>query len=81
LGPCLHFWYSKFLPQLVNRVIGNAGGPAATSLADRAKAAIPGTLFDQLLFAPPFLAGFFIINSFIKEFSISSVLKGIDQCK
>jgi hypothetical protein len=66
LGPILHVWYSKFLPQLVNRVMGSTGGPVTTTLAGRAKAAIPGTLFDQLLFAPAFLSGFFVFSNFIK---------------
>ena len=74
IGPILHVWYSRFLPQLVNKVSSGAASGAASgasaSLRDKIKSAIPGTLFDQLLFAPPFLFGFFIFSSFVTDFTI-----------
>ena len=69
LEPVLHVWYSKLMPQVVSRVTG--GATAATNQNNQLgkfKSALPGMLFDQLLFAPLFLSGFFIFSSFVSDF-------------
>lgn len=70
LGPCLHVWYSKLLPQVVTRVVG-------TAPASKFKPAFTGMLFDQVAFAPVFLTGFFIFASWVKDFSPKSAVGGI----
>lgn len=80
LGPILHIWYSKLMPQMVSRIVRNTPNQA-DSLSKRITGAIPGTLLDQLLFAPPFLAGFFIFNSFVQDFKAESAKKGVEQVK
>lgn len=69
MGPCLHFWYSRFLPQLVNRVVG----PSASKF----KASLTGMLFDQLAFAPVFLTGFYIFVNFVRDFTVKSAQYGV----
>lgn len=48
---------------MVNRVIGDS--------SSKYKAAFTGMLFDQLLFAPIFLAGFFTVQGIVNERSLS----------
>lgn len=79
LGPCLHVWYSRLLPQLVNRVTGGAAASTSNTIGSRIKSAIPGTLFDQLLFAPIFLYGFFVFATWADDFKLSSAQKGHDE--
>lgn len=74
LGPCLHVWYSKLLPQVVNRVVG-------ASTASKFKPAFTGMLFDQLAFAPVFLTGFFVFANWVRDFSLSSAVGGVDLAK
>lgn len=73
LGPCLHYWYSKFLPQAVNRVLG--------AKASKFRASMTGMLFDQLLFAPGFLTGFYVFANFVRDFTYKSALNGVEQVK
>ena len=73
LGPSLHVWYCKGLPQVVNRVLG--ANPT------KFKASFTGMLFDQLLFAPIFLAGFFTIQGLVNERSFEGVKSGIKLCQ
>ena len=73
LGPSLHVWYCKGLPQVVNRV----AGPNASKF----KASFTGMLFDQILFAPIFLSGFFVVQGLVGERSLEGVSKGVDLCQ
>lgn len=68
LGPCLHIWYSKLLPQIVNRVVGQS--------TSKFVPAFTGMLFDQLLFAPIFLSGFFVFLGFMNDPSAKGIQKG-----
>lgn len=56
LGPCLHFWYSKYLPRLVSNLVSSQG---------KFKPAFVGMLLDQIVFAPIFLSGFFVFAGFV----------------
>lgn len=72
LGPCLHFWYSKYLPNIVTKLVGNEG---------KFKPAFVGMLLDQLAFAPVFLSGFFVFLSFVKDFTLQSAKDGVELFK
>ena len=73
LGPCLHFWYSKYLPAVINKCIGDT--------PNKYKRAFTGMIFDQILFAPTFLSGFFIVMGFNSSFSMEGVKQGYESMK
>jgi hypothetical protein len=58
-GPCLHFWYSKYLPKCVALVY--RGGKS------KLLPALIGMGYDQLAFAPCVLSGFFIFLNITKK--------------
>lgn len=62
------------MPKIVSGLLKAPVDP--TSKAHRLKAATLGMLLDQLLFAPPFLTGFFIFNNWVKE---NCSLKGVEN--
>lgn len=69
LGPCLHFWYSKFLPKISGAILPATAGKYA-------RAGV-GMFFDQVMFAPVFLFGFFIVNSFNETFTMKGAERGV----
>ena len=69
LGPCLHLWYCKGMPIVINRTLG--------SNPSRMSSSVTGMLYDQLLFAPIFLSGFFVFQGVVNERSPKGISKGI----
>jgi hypothetical protein len=60
MGPCLHFWYTHSIPAILNTVLRNE------AKNKRFVRAATGMAFDQLLFAPVVLAGFFVFLNVVK---------------
>lgn len=72
IAPCLHFWYCKALPKISAQLFSNAS---------KFVKVFGSMLFDQLLFAPVLLTGFFAFNGLVVERSLSGAQKGIKDCK
>jgi hypothetical protein len=71
-APVLHTWYSRILPRIQQALFRNLSN---------AKRVIGSMLFDQLLFAPAHLVGFFVINQMIKDRDLRSFGKGVDAAR
>ncbi len=69
IGTCLHVWYSRLLPALGNTFIKSQSKTIQV---------FGRMLFDQLLFAPILLTGFFPINQVIIDRDVKSFGKGIE---
>jgi len=72
IGSCLHVWYSRLLPALSNTFIKS--NSKSIQVFGR-------MLFDQLLFAPILLTGFFPINQIIIDRDIKAFGKGVEVWK
>ena len=67
-GTALHFWYSKFLPRISAAVFSQCSKPVSV---------FGRMLFDQLLFAPVLLTGFYPLNQVVMDRDIGSLGKGV----
>jgi protein Mpv17 len=73
VAPCLHAWYCKILPVVMGRIFGETAPKAARVFSSMAA--------DQLLFAPIFLCGFFIVDGVFKQPNAEGLQKGIQNYK
>ena len=73
ISPALHFWYGRGVPLVTSKVFGNNLSPFMKSVG--------GMVFDQLLFAPILLSGFFVFNGFIQTFDMDGLKNGVKECK
>ena len=62
-------WYCKVLPAIGAKLFNESTSKAGRVFTSMA--------FDQLLFAPIFLSGFFIYDGLTKDFSVNGFGKGI----
>ena len=69
LAPILHLWYCKLLPKIGNTIFNEKTAKTTRVFTSMA--------FDQFLFAPLFLSGFFIIDGITKDFSIQGFWNGV----
>ena len=61
------------IPRIVPKLVG--------ANASQLKFAFTGMLIDQLMFAPIFLSGFFMFQSFIQTFDSEGIKKGFQTWK
>jgi hypothetical protein len=75
MGPCLHYWYTHSVPAILRIIFSNH------SKDNKFVRAATGMAFDQLLFAPIVLSGFFVFLNLVKEPKPSGFSTGITQTK
>ncbi len=65
LAPMLHVWYCKMLPMIQKKIFSEKTAKATRVFTSMA--------FDQLLFAPVLLVGFFVYDGVVNDFSINGL--------
>ncbi len=70
IGLGLHGWYSKLLPAIQARIFQQS---------TKTVKVFGSMLFDQLMFAPPFLVGFFSYSEVVKQRALTG--KGLQLAK
>jgi protein Mpv17 len=68
IAPALHVWYCKLLPTISG---------ALFSTSTKTVRVLGSMLFDQLLFAPILLTGFYPVNQIVVDRDINSFGKGV----
>lgn len=72
IAPALHLWYCKLLPRVQAAVFPTASKTVKV---------LGSMAFDQLVFAPILLTGFFPFNQVIADRSFGSFAKGVEVSK
>jgi protein Mpv17 len=73
IAPALHVWYCKLLPTISTKVFA-----ATTTKSVRVFGQM---LFDQLLFAPILLTGFYPVNQMVVDRDLGAFKKGVEVWK
>jgi hypothetical protein len=68
VAPALHLWYCKLLPRIQAAIF-----PAVSKTVK----VLGSMAFDQLLFAPVLMTGFFPVNQVVMDRDLKSFSKGV----